>query len=198
MRNLITGALAWGFVCVPFAIMGGAVLMGLDDPPPPPAAAEPVDPDADKPGLWGPSWRVVDGDTLEFEGEKIRLLDIDTPETGGELAECATEKELGRYASDKLDSMLSRSTDFRLDRRGEDRYGRTLAHLALYHKPIIRGERAWIDAGEYLIETRYAKPWPAGKGTKPDWCGADDRARRDELREAFGRYPDIEGDGLIR
>ena len=66
--------------------------------------------------------RVVDGDTVVIESagheEKVRLLEVNAPES----AEC------GGDAATELLRRLSKDGVI-LDRRGEDRYGRTLAHL---------------------------------------------------------------------
>lgn len=74
--------------------------------------------------------RVVDGDTIEVEGQgeelTVRLLNIDTPETKdpNEIVEC-----LGSEATEKLESLLSEGDQVRLeyDVEREDSYGRTLA-----------------------------------------------------------------------
>ena len=73
----------------------------------------------------GPA-HVVDGDTLEMEGQRIRLFAIDAPE-GDQL--CYREAEnwpCGQVAADKLGSMIGSSE---LICRGEeiDQYGRLLA-----------------------------------------------------------------------
>ncbi len=66
--------------------------------------------------------RVIDGDTLTVAAqgseEKVRLREINTPESGECGADAATEL-LRRLSADGVE----------LDRRGEDRYGRTLAHI---------------------------------------------------------------------
>lgn len=43
---------------------------------------------------------VVDGDTVNFAGQSIRLVGFDTPETY--RAECASERRLGEAATDRL------------------------------------------------------------------------------------------------
>ena len=47
---------------------------------------------------------VVDGDTIWLDGEKIRVADIDTPETRG--PKCPSEGELGEKATRRLHQLL--------------------------------------------------------------------------------------------
>ena len=51
---------------------------------------------------------VVDGDTFRMSGEKIRIADIDTPET--HPARCAREAELGKAATHRLHALLNSGT----------------------------------------------------------------------------------------
>ncbi|NJS14496.1 MAG: thermonuclease family protein, partial [Sphingopyxis sp.] len=48
---------------------------------------------------------VVDGDTFWFRGEKIRIADIDTPET--HPPRCAEEGRLGAAATRRLHGLLN-------------------------------------------------------------------------------------------
>ena len=78
--------------------------------------------------------RVIDGDTIDVatdDGvERIRLLNIDTPETKDPKKgqEC-----LGQEATTYTESILQPgdSVVLEFDREREDRYGRTLAHVKL-------------------------------------------------------------------
>lgn len=72
---------------------------------------------------------VTDGDTIRCNGERIRLLGIDTPELPGHCREGRACVEGDPYAAtqslaDALVGMI------RINRAGEDRYGRTLATLS--------------------------------------------------------------------
>jgi endonuclease YncB( thermonuclease family) len=51
---------------------------------------------------------VVDGDTIWLQGEKIRIADIDAPET--HQPRCSSEKALGDRATDRLQQLLNRGT----------------------------------------------------------------------------------------
>lgn len=101
--------------------------------------------------------RVIDGDTIDIRGERIRILNIDTPERG-DRARCDTERVLAERASRALRSRVQAARDLRLERDGLDRYGRTLARVYL----------DGADVGEELIAGGYAVRWGNGR---PDWCG---------------------------
>ena len=91
---------------------------------------------------------VHDGDTIWWQGEKIRLADIDTPELDGR---CKAERELALAARDRLIVLLGERR-VRINRVGKDRYGRTLARIG--------------TVGDQLISEGLATRWPRRK----DWC----------------------------
>ncbi|MFN5759147.1 MAG: thermonuclease family protein, partial [Sphingomonadaceae bacterium] len=71
---------------------------------------------------------VVDGDTVWLAGEKIRVADIDAPET--HPARCPREAELGRAATLRLQALLnSGPVQLGTIKRDQDRYGRKLRLL---------------------------------------------------------------------
>lgn len=106
------------------------------------------------------SWRVVDGDTIELDGETVRIANIDTPEI--RHAQCDAERRLGRVAKAELDKILSRGT-ITLQRgdpetgRKTDKYGRTLGVVA------VEGR----DVGDELVARELARPWT---GKRQGWC----------------------------
>src|SRR6476659_781758 len=68
---------------------------------------------------------VVDGDTLWLGGEKIRVADIDAPET--HPARCAEEQALGDRATRRLQQLLNNGAVSLVSiDRDRDRYGRKL------------------------------------------------------------------------
>lgn len=95
---------------------------------------------------------VVDGDTLWWQGEKIRIADIDAPEMNGR---CRAERALAIAARDRL-AQLVNAGSVTIRRTGKDRYGRTLARLSTRRGSI----------GEQLIAEGLASPWPKRR----DWC----------------------------
>lgn len=99
---------------------------------------------------------VVDGDTFWLDGTKIRIADINTPETGA--PQCAEEATLGRKAADRLAELLSgASLDLRAADRDEDRYGRKLWIV----------EREGRSVGQMLIAEGLAHEW---RGRRESWC----------------------------
>jgi len=99
---------------------------------------------------------VVDGDTIWLKGEKIRVADIDAPETHD--YKCASEKALGDRATRRLHDMLESGpiTLQNID-RDEDTYGRKLRIV------LVNGE----SVGDTLVSEGLAR-WYAG-GRRP-WC----------------------------
>jgi endonuclease YncB( thermonuclease family) len=101
---------------------------------------------------------VVDGDTIHYAGLKVRLEDIDAPETY--QYKCESELALGKRATNRLLELIN-SGPFELVNRGgrdEDRYGRKL-------RTIERGGRS---LGEILVAEGLARRWD---GARRSWCG---------------------------
>jgi len=67
---------------------------------------------------------VVDGDTLWFRGEKIRMMGYDTPEAITGICGGQKEIRLAARASKRLVQLLNQNT-FTIERDGKDKYGRT-------------------------------------------------------------------------
>ncbi|MFK7842668.1 MAG: thermonuclease family protein [Sphingorhabdus sp.] len=99
---------------------------------------------------------VVDGDTIWFEGRKIRIADINTPEISN--PGCAYEKQLGQQAKMRLQALLNQGR-FSLQRidRDQDQYGRDLRIIT----------RDGLSLGETLVEEGLAERW---QGYRRDWC----------------------------
>lgn len=95
--------------------------------------------------------RVVDGDTVELKlggkNEKVRLLNVDTPET---VAPGRPVEEYGREASNFTKSILKAGTKVyvKSDVEERDRYDRLLLHLYLE-------DGTWVNA--LLIRAGYAQ-----------------------------------------
>ncbi|HEU0310657.1 MAG TPA: thermonuclease family protein [Sphingomicrobium sp.] len=99
---------------------------------------------------------VVDGDTLYVQGVKIRIADIDAPET--HEPKCPEEKSLGDRATKRLISLVNSGevTLAPID-RDEDSYGRKLR--------IVKVDG--VSVGETLVDDGLAR-WYRG-GRRP-WC----------------------------
>ena len=98
---------------------------------------------------------IVDGDTGWQKGHKWRLVDIDAPEVSH--PECENEKRLGKAATERLRSLMSKGYTLEGD-GSKGRYQRDLV------KVILSDGR---DAGEVLIHEGLAQKWP-NKGNT--WC----------------------------
>lgn len=102
---------------------------------------------------------VIDGDTVELDGERIRVVGLDAPETHPGQYRCAAERARGETATATLRYMLADAETSALDilpRR--DRYGRLLATLTLDGQ----------DVATVLIAARLARPYDGG--TRQGWC----------------------------
>ena len=99
--------------------------------------------------------RVIDGDTFDYAGERIRISDIDTPEVRGQ---CADERERPAQATQRLSALLA-AGPFELVRNGrdEDRYGRKL-------RVVTRDGRS---IGDMLVAEGLARTW---SGRREPWC----------------------------
>ena len=100
---------------------------------------------------------VVDGDTIWQNGVKMRLLDIDTPETFE--AQCSREKLLGEKAKLRLQALMARG--YRIADSGSK--DRTSDRRDLVRVILADGR----DAGKVLLREGLAQPWP-NKGNR--WC----------------------------
>lgn len=91
--------------------------------------------------------RCVDGDTFKMDGETIRLLAIDTPET---VKPNTPVEPYGKEASDTTCNLLKNANDIKLTQdKGNtvDKYGRTLAWVYIDD----------IFLQEHLVDLGYAE-----------------------------------------
>jgi endonuclease YncB( thermonuclease family) len=116
---------------------------------------------------------VVDGDTIDALGKRIRLVGFDAPELG-EHAHCGLERMLAARATSRLRQMIQLSGDIDLQivdcscRPGTAgtmacNYGRSCGYLT------IDGQ----DVGDVLIAENLAHPLVCGKYSCPRrqlWC----------------------------
>lgn len=100
---------------------------------------------------------VVDGDTFYLSGEKIRIADIDAPET--HPSRCELEADLGDRATLRLQALLNAGPVALNANAGRDRdpYGRLLRTV----------ERNGQSLGSALVQEGLAR-WYEG-GRRP-WC----------------------------
>ncbi|MDZ4691595.1 thermonuclease family protein [Terricaulis sp.] len=108
------------------------------------------------------NWRVIDGDTFEDldTGDRYRLENIDTPETGGR-ARCTAERQLGDRATRQARALITSANSLDVRRTGRiDRYDRIIAFIEVDGR----------DLGELLIAEGLARPW---RGRREPWCDAN-------------------------
>jgi endonuclease YncB( thermonuclease family) len=105
----------------------------------------------------GASVRVIDGDTFAYDGVRVRIADIDTPEIHGR---CPAETALAARATRRMGALLA-AGPFELhplgDGRDEDRYGRKL-------RIVTRNGRS---LGDMLVAEGLARTWT---GRREPWC----------------------------
>lgn len=99
---------------------------------------------------------VVDGDTIWYQGKKIRIADIDTPET--HPPRCEREAALGAAATQRLQSLLNAGA-FSVESidRDNDSYGRQLRVLT----------RNGGSIGGMLVDEGLARNYGNGRQS---WC----------------------------
>ncbi|MFG1318020.1 thermonuclease family protein [Xanthobacter autotrophicus] len=105
---------------------------------------------------------IIDGDTIALPGgERIRIQDIDAPET--RKSRCEAELVLGLQAKARLAQLL-RAGPVEVKRSGQDYFRRTLALV------LVDGE----SVGTTLMREGLALPWKAGRkaraGRIAKWC----------------------------
>lgn len=99
---------------------------------------------------------VIDGDTIWYQGTKIRIADINTPELSE--PQCAREAELAEEATQRLTALLNQGA-FSLEDidRSHDQYGRRLQIIT----------RDGASLGDRLVDEGLAETWT---GSRSSWC----------------------------
>jgi len=100
---------------------------------------------------------VVDGDTIWLDGEKIRIADIDVPET--HPPRCDREAELGNRATRRMQELVNAGpfSVSMIGRRDTDRHGRSLRVLKRHGQSL----------GDILVREGLARTWT---GRREPWC----------------------------
>jgi endonuclease YncB( thermonuclease family) len=101
---------------------------------------------------------VIDGDTVEQDGRRYRLLGYDTPETGSR-ARCVHERGRGAAATEALRAELREASVSDLRPTGKScKWGRECAQL------YVDG----ADVALAMIRRGYATPYTGRK--RQSWC----------------------------
>lgn len=107
--------------------------------------------------LAGEAIHVVDGDTVDIDGQRYRLQGYDTPEIYH--ARCGRERDLGLLAAARLVELMRAGPVEVVRGDGRERWGRGLARL------IIGGR----DVAAALIASGHARAYD-GRSKRNGWC----------------------------
>lgn len=122
----------------------------------PAISAAPAVPDSTSQRVTG-HVRVIDGDTFDYGGMRVRIANIETPEVDGR---CASEVALAARATRRMRALLA-AGPFELHPlsggRDVDRYGRKL-------RIVTRGGQS---LGDVLVAEGLARTWT---GRREPWC----------------------------
>jgi endonuclease YncB( thermonuclease family) len=114
--------------------------------------------------LAGPA-EVIDGDTIDMTGTRIRLLGIDAPESAQQCRRDGQAWDCGRDAAAAMQEIVG-AGPLECTARGTDRYGRTLATC----------RNALFDLGHEMVRRGLAVPF--GEDAPYEYGEARDLARR--------------------
>lgn len=113
---------------------------------------------------------VVDGDTLDIQGERIRLNGIDAPECAQRCTDPAgREYRCGKVAAFALDEFLSKSRPTSCVLVDHDRYGRAVADC-------VRADGSSVAS--WLVRSGHALDWQRYSGGRYAADEATARANR--------------------
>lgn len=98
---------------------------------------------------------VIDGDTIEIAGTRIRLNGIDAPESRQTCSRAnGSTWRCGQHAARALDELISAQQPVYCDVTGTDRYGRAIADC----------RASDIDLADWLVRNGLALDWPRYSG----------------------------------
>lgn len=114
-------------------------------------------------GTFAGTASVIDGDTIDIHGQRIRLHGIDAPESAQTCTSAGTSWRCGAEAANKLSEKIGRQTVI-CDKRDTDRYGRAVAVCSV----------AGQDINEWLVSEGLAVAY---RQYSSDYVGKEDEAK---------------------
>lgn len=118
---------------------------------------------------------VIDGDTLQLGGTKVRLYGIDAPESAQTCQRGRQTYPCGREAAQALAGLLWNQV-VTCQRRDTDRYGRT---VAVCRTPLVGDVNAWMVSRGYAL---------AYRSYSTDYVPQENAARKAKLGLHAGSY----------
>jgi endonuclease YncB( thermonuclease family) len=112
---------------------------------------------------------IIDGDTLEIHGTRIRLWGIDAPESD-QLCRTKSDEHYrcGQEAANDLDSFIHSASPRECVEVDRDQYKRAVAVCTV----------AGIDLADWMVRNGHALDWP--QYSKGDYAATQDEAKRAE------------------
>ena len=101
----------------------------------------------------GPA-RIIDGDTIEIHGQRIRLNGIDAPESRQTCMADGVTWPCGQSATDALAAFIG-GESVRCEGKGSDRYGRTIATCTVQGEDI----EAWMVTNGWALAKLKLSRW---------------------------------------
>lgn len=121
---------------------------------------------------------VIDGDTIEIAGERIRFNGVDAPESWQRCLDAnGAEYRCGKVAADALDAFLAESRPTQCRELGRDRYKRAVAEC-------FRADGVSVNA--WLVRNGHALDWP--RYSKGRYAGEQADAEREGLGMWQGQF----------
>ena len=164
VRRSVASALVGVLALIPVLLLPARDSVAYSGPPQdtlPQSAASPKAPSHN--ALTGRA-RVIDGDTIELSGRHVRLEGIDAPESPRPASAWFGTWPCGTAATEALSRLISMKT-VTCNRRGLDKYGRTLAVCFVDGRDInaqmVRQGYAWAFV---RYSSSYVKEEAAGRG----------------------------------
>lgn len=116
-----------------------------------------------------------DGDTFLVDGDPVRILGMDAPETRSPKVGIMEDQPYGRAAADSTRALMTRAALLELIPDGEDYYGRRLGHVLVdgellsvkliemglaYENVSYFGDNGFPDLADRILQASLSSPKP--------------------------------------